>query len=57
MIRLIIILFLLASCGKNEDQQYEINGELKSCTVIEAKECGLTLACKDQEGIYYCVTN
>jgi hypothetical protein len=56
MIRLIIILFLLASCGENEEQKFIIQGEEKSCTVIETTDCGLTLACEG-EGMVYCVSN
>lgn len=50
-----LALFLTA-CGTNQDQVYEIQGELKTCTVIDTQPCGLTLACQD-DGFYQCVSN
>lgn len=50
------LLVFLCSCGKSEEQKFLINGEEKSCTVINQKPCGLTIACEDS-GIYQCYTN
>ena len=52
----LLALLLLCSCGKNEPQQFEINGELSTCTVIEAHDCGLTLACENK-GFVQCYSN
>jgi hypothetical protein len=52
---LALFLFLVA-CGKNEPQQFEVNGELSSCTVIEKEDCGLTLACEGK-GMIQCYSN
>lgn len=50
-------LLLLTSCGAQDDPQtFEIQGEIKQCTVIGQHECGLTVACEDDD-IYECVTN
>jgi len=56
---LITLFFLsLASCGSPDSPRlYEIQGELKTCTMISVEDCGLTVACENNEGIHMCVGN
>lgn len=55
---LIFTIIGLTACGESDDKPryFEVNGELKQCTVIGQDACGLTIACPN-DGIYECVTN
>ena len=53
--RLLFLALLLMGCGGKEQQEFEINGEIKSCQILEVQNCGLRIVCGDE--IYHCVTN
>jgi len=53
----LFIILILNGCGKNDEpQRYEVQGEMKTCTVLKTQACGLTLACEG-DGIFECVSN
>ena len=54
--RFLALLLLVVACGANEQEDFEINGELKKCQILEAENCGLRVVCED-DTIYRCVTN
>lgn len=54
--RLLVLFLFLVSCGPDQQEEFEINGEMKKCQILEAENCGLRLVCDDDK-IYRCVTN